>query len=81
MTRKEITVTQKDIREFARMLQGMNNEVQDMKESRRSGTTVVIFRSTQDKATADDTVTQAQEITDPIMTWDTDAWDGAEWAE
>lgn len=83
MVRNEVTVTQKDIREFARILRGIDNDVQDLKESRGSGTTIVLFRSTADTAIASDTVVAATEITNPTMIWD-DAdrgWAQSEWAD
>lgn len=83
MVRNEVTVTQKDIREFARILRGIDNDVQDLKESRGSDTTIVLFRSTEDTAVASDTVVVATEILNPTMIWDDPnrGYEQSEWAE
>lgn len=83
MPNKTITVTQRDIRETMRMIAGIDQEVQTLKEERQSEGTPRIIRDISESAVASDSVVSVTEITNPTMIWD-DAdrgWGYSEWSE
>lgn len=83
MTRRRITVTDKDVREMARILEGINEEIQDLKSQRQSDATVRLFVDTSDTAIASDAITEITEVPDPTMIWDDPnrGWDYSEWTK
>lgn len=83
MPRKRVTVTQKDIREMARILEGINQDIKDIRSQRRSDATVRLFVNTADTAIASDTVVSVTEVADPTMIWDDPnrGWDFSEWKQ
>lgn len=83
MVRQNVSVSEKDIREFVRILEGINKDVQDLKESRESDATAILFRGTKDNATASVANLNVSEIANPTMIWDDPdrGWDQSEWAE
>lgn len=83
MPNKTVQVTQRDIREFARIIRGMDTERQNMREDRQSEGTPRLIRGVSESAVASDSVVSVTEISNPTMIWD-DAnrgWGYSEWSE
>lgn len=83
MPNREVTLTQRDVREFARLIRGMDRDRQEMKEDRQSEGTPRLIRGVDESAVASDSVVSVTEISDPTMIWD-DAdrgWGYSEWTE
>lgn len=83
MPNRTVPLTEKDIREFARIIRGHDREIQNLKEERQSEGTVRIFRSASDSAVASDTVTTVTTQTETTMIWDdpNHGWDYSEFTE
>lgn len=83
MTDETITITKRDIRETARILRGLDTEIQDLKEERRSEGTPTIIRDITETYAMDDSVVSVTEITSTTGIWDdqTQSWDYYYWAE
>lgn len=83
MPRQHVHLTKKDIREFVRQIEGINQDIQNLKAQRRSDATVRLLVSSSDTAIASDTVNSATEITSPTMIWDDPdrGWDFSEFKE
>lgn len=82
MPNETITVTKRDIRETARILRGLDDEIQNLKEKRQSEGTPRLIRAVSESAEASDSVVSVSERNDTTMVWDgTDGWDYSEWIE
>lgn len=83
MPRKEVKLTEKDVREMTRILEGVREDVENIKSSRQSDATVRLFQDASDTAVASDSVDSVTEVTNPTMIWDDPnrGWDYSEWRE
>lgn len=83
MPDRTITVTQRDIRETMRMIAGIDEDVQNLKEERQSEGTPRIIRDISESAVASDSVVSVTEIANPTMIWDDPdrGWGYSEWKE
>lgn len=83
MPNQNVTITERDIREFARIIRGMDREQQNMKENRQSEGTPRLVRGVSDAAVASDAVAAVTEISNPTMIWDDPdrGWGYSEWTK
>lgn len=83
MPNETITVTKRDIRETARILRGLDQEIQNLKEERQSEGTPRLIRSVSESAVAADSVVSTTEIANTTMIWDDPdrGWDYSTWTE
>ncbi len=83
MPNEIVTVTQRDIRETARIIRGLDHELQDLKEERRQDETPEIIRDISETFGMTDSVVSVTEITSTTGIWDdqTQSWDYYYWAE
>lgn len=83
MPNRTVTLTEKDIREFARLLRSFDRDLQSLKEERQSEGTVRLFRRARDSAIASDSVATVTMIDTTTMLWDDPerGWDYSEFLE
>lgn len=81
MTDEHVPLTQKDIREFVRILRDFDRDIQNMKEKRQSEGTPRLIRTANENAVASDTVVSVTSVADPAMVWDDPnrGWEYSEW--
>lgn len=76
----DVTVTERDVEEFARIIRGLREEVQHLKEERQSQSTIQLIRSVSETAVASDSITVTED-TSPTLVFDSDSFDYAEFGE